>query len=201
MAGGEPGRFRALRRMARPVRELVAGGVYHVVARGNRGDTIFHGELDYGEYLKLLAAAVARCTWHLLAYCLMTNHVHLVIETPEPNLPIGMQWLHGKYGRYFNDRYDLFGHLFQGRYKAVRQRTDEQLWQVLRYVALNPVEAGVSSAPEDYAWSSYGRVLREETRPVALHRVSWFLGAGDGEDGRRRYERLVGDDAPVRIRR
>jgi len=178
--------------MGRPVRELVAGGVYHVVARGNGGARIFRDESDYREYLELLAAAAGRCTWHLLAYCLMTNHVHLLIETPEPNLPTGMQWLHGKYGRYFNDRHDLFGHLFQGRYKAVRQRTDEQLWHVLRYVALNPVEAGVCSASQDYLWSSYGLTLQEDTRPVALDRVSWFLGAGSCEDGRGRYEHLVG---------
>jgi REP element-mobilizing transposase RayT len=174
--------------MARPVRELVAGGVYHVVSRGNGGALIFRDETDYREYLKLLATAVGRCGWQLLAYCLMTNHVHLVIETPEPNLPNGMQWLHGKYGRHFNDRHDLFGHLFQGRYKAVRQLTDEQLWHVLRYVALNPVRAGVCSSPQDYRWSSFGR--SEGPGPIALERVSWFLGAENDEDARRRYERL-----------
>jgi REP element-mobilizing transposase RayT len=178
--------------MGRPVRELVAGGVYHVVARGNRGARIFRDDSDYGEYLNLLAEAVGRCTWHLLVYCLMTNHIHLLIETPEPNLATGMQWLHGKYGRYFNDRHDLFGHLFQGRYKAVRQQTDEQLWHVLRYVALNPVEAGVCSAPQNYRWSSCDLTLQADPRPVALDRVSWFLGADGDDDARRRYERLVG---------
>jgi putative transposase len=178
--------------MGRPCRELVAGGVYHVVARGNRGARIFRDDSDYGEYLRLLAGAEGRCAWQLLAYCLMTNHIHLLVETPEPNLPSGMQWLHGKYGRYFNDRHDLFGHLFQGRYKAVRQTTDVQLWQVFRYVALNPVQAGVCSGPQDYRWSSYGLTLEEDTRPVALDRVSWFLGAADKREARRRLERLVG---------
>jgi putative transposase len=190
--------------MGRPVREPVAGGVYHVVARGNRGARIFRDDCDYREYLKLLAAAVDRCGWHLLTYCLMKNHVHLLIETPEPNLPRGMQWLHGRYGRYFNDRHDLFGHLFQGRYKAVRQQTDEQLWHVLRYIALNPVRAGVCTRPREYAWSSYDLALQEDARPVALDRVSWFLGARDAEDGRGRYERLIEAghpaNAPVRIR-
>ena len=177
--------------MSRPVRELIAGGVYHVVARGNRGDRIFGDDFDYREYLKLLAVVVGRCTWHLLAYCLMTNHVHLLVETPEPNLPSGMQWLHGKYARYFNDRHDLFGHLFQGRYKAVRQQTDEQLWQALRYVALNPVEAGVCGDPRNYPWSSYDLTLRKDTRPVDLDRVGWFLGAGGNGAARRRYEHLI----------
>ena len=190
--GGELGRSAAIRDVARPVRELVAGGVYHVVARGNRGALIFGDDSDYMEYVELLTKAVRRCAWHLMAYCLMANHVHLVIETPQPNLPIGMQWLHGKYGRHFNDRHDLFGHLFQGRYKAVRQKTDEQLWQVLRYVALNPVQAGLSSAPQDYRWSSYGLTLQGDTRPVALDRIAWFLGAETPEHGRRQYERLVG---------
>jgi len=181
--------------MGRPVRELVAGGVYHVVARGNRGSRIFRDDFDYREYLKLLASAAGRCSWHLLAYCLMTNHVHLLIETPEPNLPSGIQWLHGKYGRYFNDRYDLFGHLFQGRYKAVRQQSDEQLWHVFRYVALNPVQAGVCADPRDYRWSSYGLTLREDTGPVALDRVAWFLGAKGEEDARRRYRDLIAVNA------
>ena len=162
-----------------------------MVARGNGGWRIFRDDSDYREYLRLLAAAMSRCTWHVLAYCLMTNHVHLVIETPKPNLPSGMQWLHGKYARYFNDRHDSIGHLFQGRYKAVRQQCDEQLWQVLRYVALNPVQAGVCPEPEDYRWSSYGPTRRNDTRPVALDRVAWFLGAGDDEDARRRYRALI----------
>ena len=92
---------------------------------------------------------------------------------------------------YFNDRHDSIGHLFQGRYKAVRQQCDEQLWQVLRYVALNPVQAGVCTDPEDYRWSSYGPTLRNDTRPVALDRVAWFLGAGGDEDARRRYRDLI----------
>lgn len=114
--------------MPRPMRELVAGGVYHAVARGNRGARIFRDDADYAEYLKLLAGVVKRFRWDVLAYCLMGNHVHLVVETPEPNLLAGMQWLHGKYGRYFNDRHDLFGHLFQGRYKVVRQLPVVELW-------------------------------------------------------------------------
>jgi putative transposase len=177
--------------MARPVRELVAGGVYHVVARGNRGARIFGDDADYGEYLKLLTGAVRRCGWHLLAYCLMTNHVHLLVETPQPNLPSGMQWLHGKYGRYFNDRHDLLGHLFQGRYKTARQKTDEQLSYLLRYVALNPVRAGLSLGPQSYRWSSYGPALQGNPWPVAIDRVSWYLGAGNSEEGRRRYQRLI----------
>jgi putative transposase len=181
--------------MARPLRELVAGGVYHVVARGNGGSRIFRDDLDHAEYLKLLREATGRFAWNLLAYCLMGNHLHLLVETPEPNLPAGMQWLHGKYGRYFNDRHDVFGHLFQGRYKAVRQTTDEQLWHVLRYVAFNPVQAALCDRPGDYRWSSYGTTLMSKAGPVAVHRLSWFLGARDDEQGLERYQALV-EEAP-----
>jgi REP element-mobilizing transposase RayT len=180
--------------MARPIRELVAGGVYHAVARGNWGARIFRDDADYAEYLKLLAGVVKRFRWHVLAYCLMGNHVHLVIETPEPNLPAGMQWLHGKYGRYFNDRHELFGHLFQGRYKAVRQVADEQLLYVLRYVGLNPVEAGLCQRPRDYRWSSYGAVLESDPHSVAVDRLAWFTGAREGEDRLARYRELVEDE-------
>jgi len=190
--------------MARSPRECVAGGVYHVVARGNRGSRIYCDDADHAEYLRLLGQVVARVRWHLLAYCLMGNHVHLVVETPEPNLPAGMQWLHGKYGRYFNDRHDLFGHLFQGRYKAIRQKTDEQLWQVLRYVALNPVEAGLCRRPADFRWSSYGTAFGPAARHVAVHRLSRLTGARENEDQLARYRDLVeetpSEDAPVRIR-
>ena len=181
--------------MARPPREVVAGGVYHVVARGNRGSGIFRDDTDFAAYLKLLDGARKRFGWNVLAHCLMRNHVHLLIETPDPNLPSGIQWLHGKYGRRFNDRHDLFGHLFQGRYKAIRQKTDPQLWQALRYIALNPVEAGVSGCPREYRWSSYGATLRGNPGPVAVHRVSWFLGADEDQQGLDRYRRLV-EDAP-----
>ena len=184
--------------MARPHRELVAGGVYHAVARGNRGASIFSDDADNLAYLKLLGRGVERFRWHLLAYCLMRNHVHLVLETPEPNLSAGMQWLHGKYGRYFNDRHDLFGHLFQGRFKGIRQKTDEQLWQVLRYVALNPVEAALCRRPRDYRWSSYDTALSRDPCPVALHRLSWFLGGRTTEDGLERYRELVEGHGGVR---
>jgi putative transposase len=176
--------------VARPPRELVPGGIYHVVARGNGGRLIFRDDADHAEYVRLLTEAVSRFGWYLLAYCLMGNHLHLVVETPEPNLPPGMQWLHGRYGRYFNDRHDLFGHLFQGRYKSIRQKTDQQLWQVLRYVALNPVAAGLCQRPREYPWSSYATAFEPDARPVAAQRLSWFLAARN-EVGLRRYQDLV----------
>ena len=186
--------------MARALRELVAGGVYHAVARGNRGSPIFGDDEDCVQYLTLLGRVTRRFRWALLAYCLMGNHVHLLVETPEPNLSAGMQWLHGKYGRYFNDRYELFGHVFQGRYKAIRQQRDEQLWHVLRYIALNPVEAGMCLRPRDYQWSSYRAALEPDAQLIAIDRLGWFIRVREDEDARSRYETLVeadpGENAP-----
>ena len=163
--------------MARPPREQVAGGIYHVFARGNDRGLIYRDDDDRENYLHLLGSAARRAEWWLLAYCLMGNHVHLLVETPQPTLARGMQWLHGRYARYFNDRYQRAGHLFQGRYNAVRQLTDEQLWSTVRYVALNPVEARLAASPDDYPWSSHG-ALAEGNRPhlLNLSRLLWFFG-------------------------
>jgi len=166
--------------------------VYHVFARGNERRFIFRDDRDRKEYLRLLGETIRRYEWRLLAYCLMGNHVHLLVETPRPNLADGMQWLHGQYARYFNDRYDRCGHLFQGRYKAVLQRTDEQLLQALRYIALNPVADGLCASPSDYAWSSCRGVTAGEDPLIDIGRLCWFLDASDPIDGVRRYTDLIG---------
>ena len=139
--------------MPRPPRQELAGAIYHVVARGNARGAIFRDDADRREYLRLLERVAGRTGWVVRAYCLMGNHVHLLIETPRPNLADGMRWFHGHYGRYFNDRHDRVGHVFQGRYKAVRQTTDEQLSRTRAYIELNPVEAGLSAQPGQYGWA------------------------------------------------
>ena len=180
--------------MARPLREEVAGGLYHVYARGNNRRPIYLADGDRSEYLRLLART-ARCRqWNCLAYCLMENHVHLLLETPLPNLSAGMQQLHGEYARRFNDRYGAVGHLFQSRFGSKRVLDDPQLLAVLRYIAMNPVEAGLCHRPEEYDWSSYGSVTRGEGPTfVATDRLRWFLG-GLGGDPVEQYHRLVADE-------
>jgi putative transposase len=133
--------------------------VFHVFARGNDRETIYRDDADRRLYLRLLGTARRRTGWALLSWCLMGTHVHLFVETPTPNLGAGMQWLHGRYARAFNDRHDRVGHLFQGRYQAVRQRTDAQVVQTLRYIARNPVEAGLCTAAVRYPWASHGALL------------------------------------------
>lgn len=102
-----------------------------------------------------LAVATKRFGWSITAWVLMTNHFHLVIQTPDPNLSKGMQWLNGKYAGWFNRQYKRSGHLFQGRFKSFLIDKETYFTEVQRYVALNPVRAAMCSRPEDYAWSSY----------------------------------------------
>ena len=173
--------------MPRKPREEVAGGIFHVYARGNDKRLIYRDDFDRNAYLRLLAGTVRRCRWRLLAFCLMENHVHLLIETPEANLGVGMQRLHSDYAHQFNQRHGRSGHVFQGRYGAVRAERDEQLWGAAAYIAMNPVEAGLCKDPEEWPWGSHRAIVRGGG-PRWLD-VDRLLGhfAGAGGDPRERY--------------
>ena len=154
--------------MPRKPREEVAGGIHHVYGRGNNKALLFHDALDREGYLWLLGKVVARQRWRCLSYCLMDNHMHLLVETPEPNLGRGMQRLHGDFGREFNRRHSRSGHVFQGRYGSKPIRDDEQLWTVAGYIAANPVEAGLCRAPEDWPWSGHACAVGARPAPAWL---------------------------------
>ena len=141
--------------MARPLRIEFPGAVYHITSRGNERRSIFRSDRDRKAFLAFLANATRRFGWSVTAWVLMNNHFHLVIQTPEPNLSRGMQWLNGSYAGWFNDRHDRSGHLFQGRFKAFLIEKESYFAEVLRYVVLNPVRAGIVEQPEAYRWSSY----------------------------------------------
>ena len=117
--GASNRRARLRQGMARKPRVELAGGVHHVFARGNCRQLIYLNDADRGAYLDLLACVVVRKRWHCLAFCLMDNHVHLLIETPLPNLGAGMQWLHGRFAQGFNRRHRRTGHVFEGRFGSV----------------------------------------------------------------------------------
>jgi REP element-mobilizing transposase RayT len=178
--------------MARPLREDVEGAVQHVYARGNDRQQIFFGEADRLRYLDLLAQTVVRARWRCLAYCLMDNHLHLLVETPEATLGVGMQRLQGTYAQTLNRKYGRCGHVFQGRYGSRRIADDKQLWTTVRYIALNPVVAGLVSAAHDWRWSSHAAVLGgDEPRWLDVGRLlSYFSGTG-GEP-LLRYREVVG---------
>lgn len=151
--------------MSRKPRENLEGGIYHVYSRGNGKAPIFIDDLDRAEYLDRLGTVAASAGWRCLTYCLMANHVHLLIETPDANLSQGMQRLQGGYAQWFNVRHDKVGHLFQGRYGATRATSDEQLSATIAYIAMNPVKAGMCALPEDWPWSGHRAVLAQTGPP------------------------------------
>jgi REP element-mobilizing transposase RayT/biotin operon repressor len=174
--------------------------VQHVYARGNRRQAIFRDDRDREAYLRLLGRTAADREWRFLAYCLMDNHVHLLLETPSSNLGAGMQQLHGRYAREFNDRHRFSGHLFQGRYGAVRVIDDTQLWTTVRYLAQNPVDAGLCDAAHHWPWSSHGAIVAGAA-PVWLD-VAWLLSYLTQAGGMpmRRYLDLAAGDEPATMR-
>ncbi len=176
----------ARRAMARKPREEVAGGIHHVYARGNAKQAIYVDDVDRERYLVLLGKTVVRQRWRCLAYCLMDNHVHLLLETPAPNLGNGIQWLHGLYAHAFNSRYSRSGHVFQGRFGAIRVKSDAQLLMVVRYIARNPVEGGLCGEPDEWPWSSHVTALKQPG-PAWLDtaRLLDFFGTRGGESLRR----------------
>jgi REP element-mobilizing transposase RayT len=164
-----------------------------VFARGNWRQVIYPAETDRELYLELLAQAVKRQRWRCLSYCLMNNHVHLLIETPEPNLGAGMHRMHGLYAQAFNRRYRRHGHLFQGRFGSVLMRTDEHLLVTARYIALNPVQAKLCRRPEEWPWSSHCAVVGGEAPPwLDADRLLSFFGMSGGKP-RDRYAEFVAE--------
>jgi putative transposase len=130
-----------------------AGGFYHVIARGVAGAPIVMDDEDRRFFVRVLEVTQARNGWRLHAYCLMTTHVHLVIETPEPNLSRGMQRLLSVHAQEFNRRWRRFGHLFADRFAARVIDEEEYLVEACRYVFENPVKAGVTRSPWVWPWS------------------------------------------------
>jgi REP element-mobilizing transposase RayT len=172
----------------------MADGVFHVYARGVDKCDIYRADKDRYSYLELLATVVERQRWMCLGYCLMPNHVHLLLRTPEPSLGVGMGLIHGPYAQGFNRRYGRVGHLFQGRYGAVPVTDDAQLWTTVGYIARNPVTAGLTSSPSSWPWSSHRALAGLATAPpwLAASELMDLLSA-QGGDGITRYRALVAD--------
>ncbi len=164
--------------MARPLRVEYPGAFYHVINRGNRNEVIFESVRDKEMFLEYLDGAAERFSLSVHTYCLMDNHYHLLVETPQANLSHALQWLNVSYATYFNRKHQRNGHLFQGRFKAILVEADEYLKILSRYIHLNPVRAKIVSAPEEYFWSSYRAFLGRSKSPDFL-RTDWLL-AGFG---------------------
>lgn len=161
--------------MARPLRLELAGGLYHITARGNRREAIYFNDEDRVAWLKLLGDVCCRFNWRCHAFCQMTNHYHLVVETPDGNLARGMRQLNGVYTQHINRRYQRVGHLFQGRYTGILVEKDSHLLELARYVVLNPVRAGMINDVGDWPWSSYAMTTGRQAAPDWLE-TDWLLG-------------------------
>lgn len=158
--------------MARPLRLQFPGGIHHVTARGNDRRAVFEDDADCSRFLIVLASVVARYHVHCHAYCLMGNHYHLLLETPEGNLSVAMRQLNGVYTQRFNRRHERCGHVLQGRFGAQVVDGDAYLHEVCRYIVLNPVRAGLVSHPRDWGWSSFRATAGEAAAPGFLT-VDW----------------------------
>ena len=154
--------------MTRPLRLELAGGLYHVTSRGDRREDIYLSDEDRLMWLDTLAEVCARFRWKCYAYCQMSNHYHLLIETPEANLSKGMRQLNGVYTQRFNRRHQHVGHVFQGRFKAILVEKDSYLLELARYVVLNPLRAKMVKRLEKWPWSSYLATCGEAARPEWL---------------------------------
>jgi REP element-mobilizing transposase RayT len=161
--------------MTRPLRIEYSGAVYHITSRGNEKKAVFRDDQDRINFLNVLQHVNKRYDWICHAYCLMDNHYHLLIETPDANLSLGMRQLNGVYTQVFNKRHQRTGHLFQGRYTSILIQKDSHLLEVCRYVVLNPVRANVVERPEAWKWSSYRATAGRET-PASCLTVDWVLG-------------------------
>jgi putative transposase len=171
---------------------VATAGFHHVTARGNNRRALFHDDRDREAFLAMLAGVVGRHLWKCHAFCLMTNHFHLFVETPDESLPNGMHRLNLAYAQTFNGRYGSTGHVFEAPYHSEPVRRESHALLTIRYVARNPVEAGMCRAPEDWLWSSHGAALGLRNAPRCLT-SAWILGlfADDPQLAKRRLRDFV----------
>jgi REP element-mobilizing transposase RayT len=178
--------------MARPLRIEYPGAFYHVIHRGNAGEAIFKSQRDHERFLEYLSAASQRYALRLHTYCLMTNHYHLLVETPQANLSQAVKWINVSYAAYFNRKRQRHGHLFQGRYKAILIDAEAYLKQLSRYIHLNPLRAKMVKRLEDHRWSSYRAFIGKSPSPGWLE-TEWLLSlfAKQRRRAMRHYQRFV----------
>ncbi|MEK6337144.1 MAG: transposase [Acidobacteriota bacterium] len=177
--------------MARKARAEVAGGLYHVITRGNNRRQIFNSQTDYQKFLSLLAVQKGKLPFFLYAYCLMPNHLHLLIERQADRVGHIMHRVLTGYTQYYNRRYRRVGHLLQGRHKAILCQSDRYLTELVRYIHLNPVRAGMVEQPEQYEYSGHRAYLGlEPTGLVDIDPVLRHFGVKK-EIARARYGQFV----------
>lgn len=178
--------------MSRPLRIEYPGAWYHVMNRGRRGEKIFHDRQDYESFVKVLEESSEMWNIRVAAYCLMTNHYHILLQTPEANVSRSMRHINGVYTQRFNKRHRCDGQLFRGRYKSILVGGDSYLLQLVRYIHRNPVKAGIASKPDYYPWSSHKGYLSVAKKWTWLHKEFIFsMLTKNRKDWVKEYRRFV----------
>ena len=203
--------------MARPLRLEFCGALYHVTSRGDGQEAIYHDDADRNLCLEVLKGTIRRFNWRVHAWCLMGNHYHLLVETPDGNLAQGMRHFNGVYTQRFNRRHGRTGHVFQGRYKAILVQKDGYLLELARYIVLNPLRAHMVRSAKGWPWSSYQATAGlikvpdwletdwilstfSQRRSQALERYRAFVAEGKNQPspwGRLKNQIYLGSDAFV----
>lgn len=180
--------------MGRPLRIEYPGAFYHVTSRGNEQKDVFKSQKDREKFLSYLESATERYSAVIHAYCLLSNHYHILLETPAGNLSQIMRHINGAYTIYFNIKRKRAGHLFQGRFKAILIEADEYATELSRYIHLNPVRAGIVALPEEYQWSSYRNYIGQGKTLEWLKTdfILGYFGKSDTE-AKKKYRAFVED--------
>jgi putative transposase len=160
--------------MPRQARIDVADTVYHITCRGDRREPIYRDDADRRSWLRMLGEVCKRHHWRVYAFCQMSNHFHLVVEPSEATLSVGMRDLNSMYTQRFNARHDACGHVFQGRFHSEIVRLQSHMLELMRYVVLNPVRAGMVATPGSWPWSSYTMTCDATFAPSWLE-TEWVL--------------------------
>ena len=187
--------------MPRRPRIELAGGFHHVVGKSPSGRELFYDDRDRERYLRLVSREVEERRWRVLTFCLMTNHLHILVCTPAPDLGAGFKAIHEDFARTLNDRHAMHGHVFGSRFYNRLVRSDPHLVGSLRYIAQNPVRHGASRQPREWPWSAHRALAGLEPPPTFLDVASAYghLG-GDANEARVNYVRLVAQSDRVLLR-
>ena len=182
--------------MARPLRLSFENAAYHIMARGNRGESIFHSDRDKNVLIDKMSETFEKYSFICYAYCLMDNHYHLFLKTPFPNLTEGMHYLNASYANWFRARYRLAGAVFQGRYKSILVDEDSYALVLSAYIHLNPLRAGVVKHLHQYQWSSFLDYIGRRTPVIEKLDISFILNhlGNNLAQAQHRYKQFVMDN-------
>lgn len=180
--------------MARPYRLQAEHCFYHITSRGDDRKKIYVSDRDYEKFLEYILLARTKFNVHIYAYCLMTNHYHLLLETTQPNISKVMHFINGSYTIYYNIKRKRSGHVFQGRFKSLVVDKDSYFQELSRYIHLNPVRAKITQMPEAYRWSSYLGYLGKKDLLIDPDRIKQCL---DMDKNQYRQFVLQGIDRPI----